>query len=544
MSYTSRKSVSVRRDTASGFTLIELAIVMVIAGFFMVGLIKAYELYLVEQRQRQQDARMDEMRRSLAEWVQDKQCVDETGTERPESWCADPANAEFAHLGNEGAGPNGQDAVRYPCPADPRAAPGDPDYATEQTTTAGGAVNGCDSSGGVQKITDGGTVVGYRGAFPARTVGLAPSTLVDPYGNKYSYVVSANVVAQGDLLNSNPQGNIEISDGAGTFDSRFALFSHGENGGDAFTRHGEPTASSATGAEAENTNGDNEFAMRQGHYMARGTGQYYDDSFAASLVDEDDDGWWYATDDSGQHITHRNPENVIMGTNSNSNVGIGTNNPQQKLEIDDTVRVGNVHSNKGTDQSDAQANAFVDGDGFLAAPWLYAQGITASNERHNAGTGIALGKSALPDGTTTSHDTLSLYTNGLTRLLIDDAGNVEAKNNISAQGRVSASQVHTDDHGSERLCRANANGRIMCTHAINVSCPSGQVLTGIQNGSAQCTSVYTVSTGSGGGTTSGGGRGGAGFGGASHGVEGANEAGGTGHGPGAGAADGGDGGGW
>lgn len=316
-----------------GFTLIELSIVLVIVGFFMVGLIKAYELYQIDKIESEQDSKMDIMRRALSSYIQDEKCIDSNGNEKPETWCRDNGRE---HLANESIG--GEDAVRYPCPADPDLAPDKSGYATE--ARSGGS---CETDNLVE-ITDSGSTVAFKGAFPARTVGLSPEKMVDPYGNKYSYVVSKDMTQTDALNKTSSEGNLEISTESGdTHKARFGLFSHGQNGEGAYTRAGHQIGVNNTNStDAENADTDNDFAMRQGQFRAEGD-TYYDDSFAASLVDEKDDEWWHTMDDAGQDLTHRNPGNLILSQKAGSRVGIGTNSPSSKLNIAD----GSVHMNNG-----------------------------------------------------------------------------------------------------------------------------------------------------------------------------------------------------
>ncbi len=106
---------------------------------------------------------------------------------------------------------------------------------------------------------------------------------------------------------------------------------------------------------------------------------------------------------------------------NDGDVGIGTTSPVTKLHVDGTARFGSP-SNSG--QSDAQGASSEAGLGYVETPWVYTQGIEAASERAGASTGIALGRSALPDLTTTTTDQISLYTTGTSRIFIASGGNV------------------------------------------------------------------------------------------------------------------------
>jgi len=106
---------------------------------------------------------------------------------------------------------------------------------------------------------------------------------------------------------------------------------------------------------------------------------------------------------------------------NDGDVGIGTTSPVTKLHVSGAARFG-TPSNSG--QSDAQGASAEAGLGYVETPWVYTQGIEAASERAGASTGIALGRSALPDLTTTSTDQISLYTSGYSRIFIGTSGNV------------------------------------------------------------------------------------------------------------------------
>lgn len=296
-----RKHISGRYASrkADGFTLLEVLIAIMIIGFFLLPLTHAAKIWRYNVEETKLDSGLDEMRSAFAEYVQDERCVDPANPSvvQDDSWCV--ANG-YPERASESSG--GTDAVRFPCPADPTLPRGHSDYGIEDcslTPVAGVMI----------------------GAVPAATIGLPVSSMIDPYGNKFTYAVTVAATTTDALLGS-PAKSVIIDNEGTSIQSYFTVISHGRSGNGAYTAEGAQRACDSGVADETNCDGNATFAFKQGYYEAEGS-DFYDDRLAFSLVDDQDDEWWQATDSSAVNITHKNP----------GNIGIGTAGPITKLHV-------------------------------------------------------------------------------------------------------------------------------------------------------------------------------------------------------------------
>lgn len=211
--------------TQQGFTTIELAIVIIISGFISLMLLSVYSQHVEhERKQFTLNEALNLTGDTLVEYASSMQ--------------------------------------RYPCPAGPNLAPGDLNYGIERRS-AGNPMEECATVDGIIAVNngrDGRTV--YIGAVPSQTLVndgfidyFTPAMALDGWGNKLTYAVTRDLIAQNAELQEN-DGGIYVSDNVvvttGSQEDRdhgysiletpgtahAVLVSHGPNGHGAFTESG------------------------------------------------------------------------------------------------------------------------------------------------------------------------------------------------------------------------------------------------------------------------------------------------------------------
>lgn len=302
-------------DSQRGFTLIEIAIGMLILGLFVAGAAQAFYLFLVHKASEDMDVTVGTVQSALLEFTVD-----------------DPND------------PNDNADSRYPCPAPLGAAPGTANFGRE--VCPGDLANpgpfGTDLGEGVFVVQGAGGEAVLVGTVPTSTMQISSRHMFDPYHNRMLYAVSLSHVMPGALNNPamQPPDAVEIIDPSNNIQAAdFVLLSHGKDGAGSYTSEGVPNGAgcrTTTAGDAQNCSwqSDNRALFRDqfGHSLAVND-QYYDDRAIFSLTTGNDNGWWVATDGTGQDITHLNP----------GNIGIGTNAPTAKLDVTgDTNVTGNT----------------------------------------------------------------------------------------------------------------------------------------------------------------------------------------------------------
>ncbi len=201
----------------SGFTLVEIAIVLLIGGLFLVSVSRIYGLYMKQYLYKTNEYRLQQTHDALLTY-------------------------------RSGAG-------RFPCPADPRLAPGDVGYGEEVCPSAGGCPTGLKCVNGRDVDGDGIPERVLIGAVPHNTIldffanggvfaenvrfpDFGAFSVIDVYGTKLSYAVTEELSNPGySFLNPAPSnlGAISITDEFNKSiitppeSGQVVVFSHGEN---------------------------------------------------------------------------------------------------------------------------------------------------------------------------------------------------------------------------------------------------------------------------------------------------------------------------
>lgn len=267
-----------RRIKESGFTLVELAVSLLIIGMVMVPALALYVQYAENQR-----------------IVQTKNAVKNTNKE---------IGGFMALYG------------RYPCPADPTLAPTDPDYGYEEPTCNGGGVVEANSLRPLDATFTDDRI--WIGAVPFRQLNLDENDAVDGYGNRLMYAVTASLtddttfepnIGGISILDNSNQSAIDPPDTAHYF-----LISFNKNSAGAYGIDGIQGLACPVGTR-ETENCDNDSIFRTGGKMTD-----FDDltAFSTPLSISE---WQFAAPPNDEHLVLRRAIKFALGMNETEGLG-------------------------------------------------------------------------------------------------------------------------------------------------------------------------------------------------------------------------------
>ena len=311
-----------------GFTLVEIAVVMLISSFLFAITFKAYSVVLDQS---------------------------EAMTLYENNRILQSALTEFRSI-----------TGRYPCPADPTLAPGNVIYGIENCGI--NIVNvGRDANG--DTVNDNILV----GSFPFDTIlplldssDMTATHALDPWKNKYTYVVTenlTNVVTYNDafgtirILDEFRESAITPADRA-----HLLILSHGENGRGGYSANGTlidpfpvlpivppPPPGAMALSEVENANGDGTFLSGLSYAQ---NSAFPNDDYISYMVNQQSSLWQIVGIDPAFV-----PPLFFVANTTPGNVGVGVLDPTERLEID-----GNVQG------QDFRAEMFCDEAGLNCMP--------------------------------------------------------------------------------------------------------------------------------------------------------------------------------
>jgi len=325
-------NIKIFHSSERGFSLVELALVMLIFGLTLLFISRFVSLYTL-------NARLEK--------------TEETIT------LTNSALNEF--FGLEG---------RYPCPADPDLAPGDINYGVELCRTAPIDPNSCAGTPGGITCTSVGSRDGdlngnpdqvMIGSLPFRTLldvvrftSFTETNAFDGHGRQLTYAVTEPMSYQS-LSTINPantnsgaisvidENNIPLTEPDGM--AHYVIVSHGENGRGAFSREGvevdnclvtslpaspgvpspTPPGISPTGIEIEIENCDRNDAIFAKAIQSGADNDFFNDD-TSSFTTRGLTTLWRRS------LASPSGEAYIYNTNT-GNVGIGVQNPLHRLHI-------------------------------------------------------------------------------------------------------------------------------------------------------------------------------------------------------------------
>lgn len=225
----------------SGFSLIELCVVLIVSGLLLAAGLQAFNTYVKQQKISDTKNDITAIQAALNEYVQT----------------------------------NGH----YPCPA--------PIDATPETAGYGAAANcAVAATTGITEVAGRGGRKVRIGALPVRTLGLSESYMIDGWSRRYVYAVTQKLAVSTSATFSNSEGGITIKDASGNTVSNgaahYALISHGPDGKGAYSSEGGLFMPCAAEAGQDQTNCDKAsavFIVTENRVSAAGANHY--DDFAA-----------------------------------------------------------------------------------------------------------------------------------------------------------------------------------------------------------------------------------------------------------------------
>lgn len=227
----------------SGFTLIEMALVMVIGGVLLSFMGSALLTYLKKSQIDKTEYRMEAIKEALSQYLNVNR--------------------------------------RYPCPARRDVAPGESvtrTFAVEASVACTGTLSGTVQTNATDPLTERVRI----GSVPTRSLNLPDEMALDGWGNRFTYAVTIN---QASLTGAGSQyrndgGALRIADSTGTVfvnNAHYVIFSHGSTGEGAYNLDGNLILPCNSGAlDNENCN-DTRLFMTTLLNSEADIGDFYDD---------------------------------------------------------------------------------------------------------------------------------------------------------------------------------------------------------------------------------------------------------------------------
>lgn len=324
-----------------GYTLIETAMVLVVAGMLIGTLASVYTLYIKDRDFKKTDSTVESV-----------------------------SSALLAYVNMYG---------RYPCPSQPNIGRGQPGHGMELCAPNNDILNPLPAAGNCFEHGSAATALAegvcveestapvtdkkiLKGALPFKILNIPESETVDQYGYKLSYAVT-NSMTNKDTFSLEPakSGAIILVDDndniitGGTNGAHFYVFSSGKNGAGAYTRDGILSSTCPADPAQENENCDT--LIGDGLYRhalkseQQGNGFFDDQGYYHARLNVQQ---WEYSDTNSDDITYKVPGKLVIGAPVAANL---TN--ASKVEVKGAVYTdgGVIMSDQICDTSAGHADA-------------------------------------------------------------------------------------------------------------------------------------------------------------------------------------------
>jgi Tfp pilus assembly protein PilE len=340
-------------NSQGGFSLIELAMIMIIMGVLTVPLLQRYQVYKEEE-------------------LRDKTSI------------------AFSSV-NEAIGAFYMENGYYPCPADRSIPFNDPDHGESvENCTTEVPLGSCSANNGICHGGGGGGSV--LGGVPYATLNIPYTDAIDGYDNYMNYVVSDTYANAGTAWDETRVGTLTLEVnimGSSEIQNQllYGLISQGANHKGAFNTYGrEILACTAGTADFQNCNNDSTFIRAD--RSERDDNNYFDDVVSFNVDAEEP--LWKLNEATAN----------IFNTNAGS-IGIGTKTPDPTVKVDVTgdIRAQNFRANQYCDEEGGYCTQtdVIAGDRTRCPAGQYLVGI-ANNEEICAAMSVNVTPSTCPPG--------------------------------------------------------------------------------------------------------------------------------------------------
>lgn len=429
------------RRKESGFTLIELAIVMIIVGIVIAGALPAYRMFMEGKKTETLAERQKTIRAALADYIIDD---------------------EFE--------PDDPSDVRYPCPASPTIPFGQTGFGQEDCSLrdADAAVGTC--SGGI--CVRAGSTPGTRvlvGAVPTTTLEIGGQQMLDAYSNQFTYAVSFDLTRNDSMRTMGARGNITILNEAGdtvTDAAQFALISHGADQRGSYTASGVQGTPCRTTGGGDSENCDDDAVFHESLLVKAALDSAYDDSLVFSLAEEADQ-WWMETSPGSGNITNRN----VGGSVSIGPRPASLAEPSEQLEV-----VGNMISRGGSVIAEVNVQA--------------ASNVTAGNNA-TVNRDLTVGLNATVGNNASISRDVTVGNNATVNKDIRVKNNATIEKDVNAYQDIYANRNMFSTHFYYSTT-PSSKGSSKPAPLPSISCPDGQVLKGIDGSKPVCVPMATL----------------------------------------------------